>query len=115
MLTGERGRAGERFAAAYLELIGARVRETNVRIAGVEVDLVADDGRDRVLVEVKLRSRSDFGGAALAVDHVKRRRLARAAAAVAQAGVGRVRVDVIAIDLEPGGATLRHYRNAVEG
>jgi putative endonuclease len=113
MLTGERGRAGERLAAAYLELIGVRVRECNPRIAGVEVDLVADEGRDRVLVEVKLRSRSDYGGAAGAIDHAKRRRLQRAASAVAASGV-RVRVDVIAIDLEPAGAVLRHYRNAVE-
>jgi len=113
-LTGIRGRAGEQLAVAYLELTGARVRDRNVRIAGVEVDLVVDDGRDRVLVEVKLRSRDDYGGAALAVDGRKRHRLARAAAALLQSGVPRVRVDVIAIDLEPDGARLRRYRNAVE-
>ena len=114
-LTGERGRAGERLAAAFLELNGARVSGYNVRIAGVEVDLVVDDGRDRVLVEVKLRSRADYGGAAAAVDAGKRRRLARAAAALQPSERAPVRVDVVTIDLEPGGARVRHFRNAVEG
>jgi len=113
-LNGERGRAGERLAEAYLELLGARPCGRNVRIAGVEVDLVVDDDRTRVLVEVKLRSRSDFGGAAGAIDHRKRHRLARAASALVQSGISRVRVDVVTIDLGPGGASVRRIRNVVE-
>jgi putative endonuclease len=113
-LTGERGRAGERLAEAYLELLGARPCGRNVRIAGVEVDLVVDDDRTRVLVEVKLRSRSDFGGAAGAIDHRKRHRLARAASALVQSGISRVRVDVVTIDLDADGASVRRIRNVVE-
>jgi putative endonuclease len=113
-LTGERGRAGERLAEAYLELLGARPCGRNVRIAGVEVDLVVDDGPVRVLVEVKLRSRGDYGGAALAVDHRKRHRLLRAASALVQTGISRVRVDVVTIDLDPDGARVSRYRNIVE-
>jgi putative endonuclease len=113
-LTRERGRAGERLAEAYLELLGARPCGRNVRIAGVEVDLVVDDGPVRVLVEVKLRSRGDYGGAALAVDHRKRHRLLRAASALVQTGISRVRVDVVTIDLDPDGARVSRYRNIVE-
>jgi putative endonuclease len=109
----QRGRAGEALAVAYLELLGFRVVARNVRLGGVEVDVVVDDGATRVLVEVRLRSRADFGGAAATVDHHKRQRLVRAAHALEQQGTARVRVDVVAVDLVTGGATLTHYRNAV--
>jgi putative endonuclease len=109
----DRGRAGESLAAAYLELVGYRLLARNVRLAGVEVDLVMEDGPARVLVEVRLRSRTDFGGAAATFDRAKRDRLRRAAAALTQQGVPYPRVDVVAVDLHPGGATLTLHRNAV--
>ncbi|MBI5711639.1 MAG: YraN family protein [Candidatus Eisenbacteria bacterium] len=109
----ERGRAGEALAAAYLELAGCTVLARNRKLAGVEVDLVVADGRCRVVVEVKLRTRGDYGGPALAVDRGKQQRLARAARALADAEEGPVRVDVIAVELADDGARLLHYRNAV--
>src|SRR5437773_10506748 len=108
-----RGAAGETIAAAYLELIGFEVVSRNIRLAGVEVDLLARDGAARVIVEVKLRGRSDYGGAALAVDRKKHERLRRAASALAVERSGPVRVDVVAVELVDGGAAVRHYRNAV--
>ena len=114
-LAQERGRAGERLAAAFLELAGLEVTRRNVRLAGVEVDLVAREGRTRVLVEVKLRNRSDYGGAAGAVDERKCRRLRRAALALLAEEGGPVRVDVVAMDLTDEGLLLRHVRNAVTG
>ena len=95
----QRGHAGEALAAAYLEL------------AGVEVDLLAAEGATRVLVEVKLRSRADYGGPAGALDRDKRRRLRRAALALG--GAEPVRIDLVAIELVDDGLTLRHYRNAI--
>lgn len=110
------GAAGEALAASYLELRGWRVAARNQRIAGVEVDLLADDGTARVLVEVKLRSRGDYGGAALAIGPGQARRLRQAARAVAAARGGAVRIDLIALELDGGhpGMTLKHYRNAIE-
>jgi putative endonuclease len=108
-----RGRAGESLAIAYLELMGCRVRERNARIGGVEVDALVEDGPDTVLVEVKLRSRSDYGGAVAALDAGKRGRLLRAATALLARGHERVRIDVVTIDLTEEGAALRHYRSAV--
>jgi putative endonuclease len=110
-----RGRMGEALAMAYLELAGYRVIARNPRLGGVEVDALAADGEVRVVVEVKYRGRSDFGGAAAAVDAAKRARLQRAARAVQLAGAQRVRIDVVAVDLSPDGATVRHYRDAVTG
>ena len=108
-----RGARGESLAAAWLELAGHQVIGRNVRLGGVEVDLLAREGETRVVVEVKLRGRADYGGAARAVDRGKRGRLMRAARALEQSGVPRVRIDVIAIETEMDGLTLRHYRNAV--
>ncbi len=109
----ERGRAGEALAAAYLELVGCHRVARNVRLGGVEVDLVVDDGASRVLVEVRLRSRGDYGGAAATLDRTKRERLVRAARALEQQGVLHPRVDVVAIDLCATGATITHHRNAI--
>ncbi len=109
----ERGGRGETLAAAYLEAVGLRIEARNHRLAGVEVDLVAREGATRVVVEVKLRGRADYGGAALAVDRAKRERLLRAARALDAAGAAAVRIDVVAIELEPDGMSLRHHRNAV--
>ena len=114
-LAQERGRAGEALAAAYLELAGLEVKRRNARLAGVEVDLVAREGRAWVVVEVKLRNRPDYGGAAGAVDERKRARLRRAALALLAEEGGPVRVDVVAMDLTAEGLTLRHVRDAVQG
>jgi putative endonuclease len=112
-VAGARGRAGESLAAAYLELRGFRLVDHNLRLAGVEIDLLAREGDTQVLVEVKLRSRTDYGAATEAVDRVKRMRLLRAARALEQGGADRVRVDVVAVELCPDGALVKHYRNAV--
>ena len=107
-----RGRAGEALAAAFLELRGCRVVARNVRLGGVEVDLVVEEGGVHAIVEVRLRSRADFGSAAETLDGRKRDRLRRAAGALMQQCACRVRLDVVAIDLAADGARLAHYRNA---
>jgi len=112
-VAGTRGGAAERLTAAYLELRGVEVVSHNVRVAGVEIDLVARDASGMAIVEVKYRSRSDFGGAAEAIDWRKRERLKRAARAMAAERGASVRVDVVAVDLEPEGLRLRHVKNAI--
>ena len=108
------GRAAEALAVAYLELAGLRVLERNLRLGGVEVDVLAAEGRDHVVVEVKYRARADYGGSAAAVDSGKRARLLRAAAALVARGEEGVRIDVVAIERVEGGLHVRHYRGAVE-
>lgn len=112
-LAQDRGRAGEALAAAFLEVQGCTIVARNTRLGGVEVDLVVEDGPARVLVEVRLRTRSDFGGAAATIDRHKQQRLVRAAQTLSQQGFPRVRIDVVAIDLDDGAARLVLYRNAV--
>jgi putative endonuclease len=112
-LARSRGEAGESLAASYLELAGLEVVQRNVRLAGVEVDLLAADGATRVVVEVKVRGRGDYGGAAEAIDAGQRARLIRAARSLEGPAAPAVRIDVVAIEIEADGARVRHYRNAI--
>ena len=71
--------AGEQLAADYLMRQGLSVIERNFRVKGGEIDLVCRDGKTTVFVEVRLRSRSDFGGAAASITATKQARLILAA------------------------------------
>lgn len=73
------GAAAERLAADYLLGRGLRLVERNFRVRGGEIDLVCRDGGTTVFVEVRLRSRKDFGGAAASVTATKQARLVLAA------------------------------------
>jgi putative endonuclease len=81
--TKARGDAGEDEALAFLQAHGLRLLQRNYRTpgrGGGEIDLImqASDGTV-VFVEVRKRSRSDFGGAAATIGHVKQRRIVFAA------------------------------------
>ena len=107
------GERAEALAAAYLRLLGCDVTSSRIRLAGVEVDLIAREGATRVLVEVKIRSRTDYGSAAESVGFEKSERLRRAARALVQKEPGPVRIDVIALDLAGTELRLSWIRNAV--
>lgn len=73
------GRAAEDLAARFLERQGLQVLTRNYRVKGGEIDLVCQDGRTTVFVEVRLRRSSAFGGAAASITASKRARLILAA------------------------------------
>jgi len=77
--TTQRGREAEALAARHLESRGLRVVERNFRIRGGEIDLICRDGRTLVFVEVRQRSRGDFGGAGASITKSKRLRIILAA------------------------------------
>lgn len=104
------GALGEACAAAYLQAAGYRILAQNVRIGGVEIDLIALHARVLVFVEVKARRSATHGRAEEAVDLRKQTRLVRGACAwlqmQRQSGASLVRemrgmrFDVIACELE---------------
>jgi putative endonuclease len=73
------GARAERLAADYLAAHGVTIIERNFRRRCGEIDLVARDGETLVFVEVRLRRRPDFGGAAASITATKRARLTAAA------------------------------------
>lgn len=114
------GRA-ERVALDHLERAGLRTIRRNYRTPVGEIDLVMRDRDTLVVVEVRHRSRTDFGYAAETVDHRKRTRLSRAAAYFLQHHPGErerpVRFDIVALEgpLEaPGIVWLRDAFGAAE-
>jgi putative endonuclease len=74
-----RGREAEQLAAEYLADRGLQIIECNFRVRGGEIDLVCRDGQALVFVEVRLRSRSDFGGAGASITRRKQQRIVLAA------------------------------------
>ncbi len=111
-----RGRRAEELARRYLEGLGLKTAGRNLRLGGGELDLVAWDGEVLVFVEVKGRSRSDYGRAEEAVDRRKQERLVRAAEAyLARLGppLPACRFDVVAVEFASGGRVgLRHLPDA---
>lgn len=73
-----RGARAEALAAQFLEGRGLAILERNFRTRRGEIDLIARDGDTLVFVEVRFRSRSDFGGAAGSVTARKQQRIVAA-------------------------------------
>jgi putative endonuclease len=73
------GQLGEELALQHLKGHGLKTIARNYRCKMGELDLVMLDGNTLVLVEVRTRARSDYGGPAASVDWAKQRRLVRAA------------------------------------
>jgi len=110
------GQRGEDAAARYLEARGLRLLERNYRCRGGEVDLVMLEGDTLVLVEVRLRSSAEFGGAAASVGPRKQRRFALAARHLLMTRPAfrdlPMRFDVVALETGPEGPRLDWIRDA---
>jgi len=110
----ELGRAGEDRAAAHLVKCGWRLVDRNWRCREGELDIVALDHDELVVVEVKTRRGMGFGHPLEAVDRRKRDRLWRLAMAWAvmhpEYAHGRsLRLDAIAIiGPDPTTAKIEH-------
>ncbi|MBW8328469.1 MAG: YraN family protein [Thiobacillus sp.] len=73
------GQTAESRAASFLQSHGLKLLARNWRCRFGEIDLIMQDGATLVFVEVRLRSRSDFGSAAASVTTAKQKKLLAAA------------------------------------
>jgi putative endonuclease len=73
------GAQAEQTAAQYLQRQGLRLLHSNYRCRFGEIDLILKDRDTLVFAEVRMRSRSDFGGAAASIDARKQNKLILAA------------------------------------
>ncbi len=113
------GAEGEKIAADFLSKQGYRILERNFRTALGEIDLIAQDGKTLVFVEVKARSGSRFGAPQLAVDlrkQTKMNRIALLYLTQKKLGTCECRFDVIGIVKGANeAATVEHFKNAFDG
>ena len=101
------GAAAEDAAAAWLESQGLRLLMRNVRCRFGELDVVALQAPDvLVLAEVRLRSRADYGDGAASVDVHKQRRLQLAARylLLRKPALSRLRARFDVLDVKPAAA-----------
>lgn len=110
------GDYGERLACRYLLAQGLTILDRNWRCVRGEIDVVAVDGPELVVCEVKTRTSEAFGAPFEAVTRTKLRRLRSLAGLWRDAhpgeGVGlALRIDVVSILRPPTGrAALQHLR-----
>ena len=100
------GRRGEDLAHRYLRRHGYTIVARNYRLAAgdAEADLIARDGEDLVIVEVKTRESSEYGPPERAIGSDKQRHLKRVAREYARktdTPWEYVRFDVVTVVMRP--------------
>lgn len=122
------GRQGERLARQYLEGAGYGIVAANYRCPWGEIDLIAQDGRELVFVEVRTRRSVNYGTPPESITAAKREHLRAAALDYLQKrhpepGRSEIpwRIDLISIRFAAAGKgpspspQLEHLKYAVEG
>ena len=111
----ETGKKGEEVACSYLEICGFSILHTNWRYRRFELDIVASDGRELVIVEVKTRSKDCLIDPEKSIDHFKIRRIATAADVyIRKYGIDLpVRFDVLCLIKDKYAYTVdKHFEDA---
>ena len=108
------GKRGEQLARKFLEEKGFKILETNWRHGKDEVDLIAKDGDELVMVEVKTRSTHFFGDPSEAVGAAKENFMIRAAESYLETHKIDIdtRFDIVSIVIDKGGTHIEHIRDA---
>lgn len=113
----ELGRRGEQLAVDHLTAAGWRILDRNWRCPAGELDVVALDGRDLVIVEVKTRRTRAFGDPLEAVDRRKLTRLCVLAGRWRRAHPGvrarRTRIDLVGVVADRDAAPVLDHLRAV--
>jgi len=110
----ELGKKGELVARKFLEEKGLTIVEANWRFERDEIDLIAQDGKLLVIVEVKTRSTDFFGPPEEAVNQRKEAFLIRATESyLDQNNLDcEVRFDIVAIVLNDRQCVVNHIEGA---
>jgi putative endonuclease len=110
------GRRGEDLAHRFLRKRGFTIVARNYRLASgdAEADIIAIEGDDLVIVEVKSRTSAEFGPPDRAIGEEKRAHLARVARAYAkktETPWEQVRFDMVTVILK-NPPEIEHHRDA---
>jgi putative endonuclease len=109
----EQGALGEKEALRYLMNLGWKIRASNWRFKKEEIDIIAEDDKQLVFLEVKTRAADTFGSPEDFVSKAQQRHLINAANAYIEKHdlLMETRFDVIAITRHPQ-FKLKHIREA---
>lgn len=110
------GAQAEQTAAQYLQRQGLRLLQSNYRCRFGEIDLILKDRDTLVFAEVRLRTRSDFGGAAASIDARKQNKLILAAQhyLASITPTPPCRFDAVLLSSVEGGAGVEWLKNAFQ-
>lgn len=111
------GKEGEKIAAAFLKEKGYQIIEKNYRCALGEIDIIAQEEREIVFVEVKTRKSSEMGYPEQAVGFKKQKKLSEMALFYFQDKKlkdASARFDVVAITMRLSGNEIKLIRNAFD-
>jgi putative endonuclease len=110
----ELGKKGELIARKFLEEKGIQIIETNWLHEKDEIDVIAKDGDELVMVEVKTRSTRYFGDPSEAVGNAKESFLIRAAEAYVEIHNLNIdiRFDIISIVIDKKGTHIEYIKDA---
>ncbi len=111
------GNRGEDLAAGFLRKKGYRILSRNYRSPVGEADIIAEEGRTIVFIEVKTRTDDSFGRPFEAVDYRKREKIKR----IALYYLKRykitdrpLRFDVMSIEMSGENSRIEHITDAFE-
>jgi putative endonuclease len=108
------GKNGEQEAVKFLQKKGLTIMEINWRTGKLEIDIIAKDKEELVIVEVKTRGTNAFGEPEVFVNKRKQNHLIKAANAYIQSVDfnGETRFDVVAITGKNSELMVKHIPNA---
>ena len=108
------GKLGEELAVNYLIGKGYEILERNWRNIHKEIDIIAKDGTDLVIVEVKTRQSDEYGNPDVAVTKKKQRMLIAAANAyITRNNLDiETRFDIISIVIKDDAPVIEHIEDA---
>lgn len=110
----EIGELAEQLAQSHLLKIGYRILDTNYHYGHLELDIVAQDGDQLVIVEVKARNGIRYEHPSEAVTNAKIKRIVEAADGYIQEKdwQGETRFDIITIIFFGQNFELEHFKEA---
>lgn len=108
------GRVGEELAIKYLQNKGYKIIEKNFQCRQGEIDIIAKDKDEIVIIEVKTRKCLEYGKPAEAVDKNKRKHIYKAAQYylyIKKLEKAYVRIDVIEVYIKENKYYINHIKN----
>jgi putative endonuclease len=111
------GQSGEQAAAEFLEKKGYTIVARNCRLAGTEIDIIAEKDRILCFIEVKTRKSDDHGSPEEFVDPRKIKKLIRGAKLFSARKKFRdcqIRFDIVGLVGSAGRFAITHLEDAFE-